>query len=413
MKHKKEYIVTLFIGCVSFIAINTSAHEYDFGLMESEPLLQKLFIENNIFLNKLGIISTKHSDRDLEHFVKTEFNSNVTEIPADVFVQHPINVFHLIKRYGLFIKQLFNQMKSKEIVEKIKTIYEESEILKTVNQDDFTKSVNAIVVMIHSYELDMNKLRDGIIDIQHLQRETKPFKSVNKLSTSELLVIAQHAEGRGLLGTAANIIKPALTLVNEEPMHAELRKVLRKSIAQFKREILIKHNGYLEKTQSVATDKYVFNTYLLNENLEKRKKQPKYVKAKDMIDVNKIKDSIKDDGASKFKTDSMLKTCGGKTRKNMAYLRNSNLPNVSENRTHKCRHLHHKDPYSKLGPFKLEILHHEPFIMIFHEMFTEEDTDYLVDWARPRLSRKREKVEDKDQKKTKNEHLTRTTVSIS
>jgi hypothetical protein len=245
-----------------------------------------------------------------------------------------------------------------------------------------------------------------------LQRETEPFTSVNKLSTSELLVIAQHAEDKGLLGTAANIIKPAIAAFKEETMPGELRKVLRKTILQFKREIAIKHNGYLEKSKAVATDKYVFSPYLLNENLEKQKKQPKYVKTKSIIDVDQILDVIKDDGAAKFKTDSMLKTCGGKTRKNIVTLRGSYLDNVSEKNFHKCRHLHHKDPYTKLGPFKLEILHHEPFIMIFHEMFTEEDTKYLVDWAKPKLSREREIVLEEDQIKKKNEHLTRTTVSI-
>ena len=132
-----------------------------------------------------------------------------------------------------------------------------------------------------------------------------------------------------------------------------------------------------------------------------------------MIDVEKITDSLKDDGAAKFKTDSMLKSCGGKTRKNMGTLRGKyRHSKVSEKLTHKCRHIHHKDPYSKLGPFKLEIVHHEPFIMIIHELFTDEDTNIFVNWARPRLSRKRENVLEEDQKKKKNEHLTRKTESM-
>ena len=380
--------------------------------MESEPNLQKLFEENNIFLNKLSIISQRHSEADLQYFVKTELSPNTTHMLPEEFVQHPINVFHLIKRYGLFIQQLFNQMKSKQIIAEIKSIYEETDILKTVNYEDFTKCVNAIVVMIHSYDLDMLNLREGIIDIGHLQQERKPFKSVSKLTTSEILVIAQHAEARGLLGTAANIIKPAIQSVNEESIPEDLRKVLRKTIAQFKKEILVKHNGYLEKVKSVASDKYVFNQYLLDENLNKRKKQPKYVKSDDLIDVEKITDSLKDDGAAKFKTDSMLKSCGGKTRKNMKKLRGTHHSKVSEKLIHKCRLIHHKDPYSKLGPFKLEIVHHEPFIMIFHELFTDEDTNFFVNWARPRLSRKRENILEEDQKKKKNEHLTRKTVSM-
>ena len=412
MRHKNKFGVLLYLVTFLFMTSKTQANEYDFGLMESEPNLQKLFEESNIFLNKLSIISERHSEADLQHFVKTEMSPNVTNISPEVFVQHPINVFHLIKRYGLFIQQLFNQMKSKQILAEIKSIYDETDIIKTVNYDDFTKCVNALVVMIHSYDLNMLDLKEGIIDIGHLQQERKPFKSVNKLKTSEILVIAQHAEARGLLGTAANIIKPALKSVNEENIQEELRRELRKAIAQFKKEIIIKHNGYLEKVKSVASDKFVFNQYLLDENLDKRKKQPKYVKSEDMIDVGKITESLKDDGAAKFKTDSMLRSCGGKTRKNMVKLRGTNHPKVSEKLIHKCRQIHHNDPYSKLGPFKLEIVHHEPFIMIFHELFTDEDTNFFVDWARPRLSRKREDILEEDQKRKKNEHLTRKTVSI-
>lgn len=51
-----------------------------------------------------------------------------------------------------------------------------------------------------------------------MQRETVPFQAEKKLSFGELLVIAEHAEESGLLGTAANIIKPVLTqdLINKE-----------------------------------------------------------------------------------------------------------------------------------------------------------------------------------------------------
>ena len=74
--------------------------------------------------------------------------------------------------------------------------------------------------------------------------------------------------------------------------------------------------------------------------------------------------------------------------------------------------LHHKNPDTNLGPFKLEILHHEPFIMIFHELFTDEDTNHLVDWARPKLSRKIDGILEKDQVKKKTDYLTRTIVSF-
>ena len=70
-------------------------------------------------------------------------------------------------------------------------------------------------------------------------------------------------------------------------------------------------------------------------------------------------------------------------------INNVQVPYPSEISNHKCVMVHHKNPYTKLGPFKIEYLHHNPFFLIIHDLLTEEDMAYLKDWATPRLSRKR------------------------
>ena len=49
--------------------------------------------------------------------------------------------------------------------------------------------------------------------------------------------------------------------------------------------------------------------------------------------------------------------------------------------------------------------------MVIHELFTPEDTNYLVDWARPRLSRRRDIVNAEDKTFRKAGELNRQTVS--
>ena len=79
---------------------------------------------------------------------------------------------------------------------------------------------------------------------------------------------------------------------------------------------------------------------------------------------------------------------------------------------HKCILVHHRDPFTQLGPFKIELAYHSPVIMIIHELFTEEDTDFLVDWATPRLSRTRQiNLEEDNGRRPKNEWMYRKTVS--
>ena len=80
---------------------------------------------------------------------------------------------------------------------------------------------------------------------------------------------------------------------------------------------------------------------------------------------------------------------------------------------HKCILVHHRDPFTQLGPFKIELAYHNPVIMIIHELFTEEDTDYLVDWATPRLSRTRQIIQEEDDgRRPKNEWMYRKTVRM-
>ena len=131
-----------------------------------------------------------------------------------------------------------------------------------------------------------------------------------------------------------------------------------------------------------------------------------------LIDAEHIIEAVLNDGAAKFRTDSMLKSCGGILRKTLHYL-NNGVRSKSEGDIHRCRLVHHKDPYTKLGPFKLEIVHNNPFLMLIHELFTEEDRNYLVEWARPRLSRKREITLAEDRVKNKNAWMSRKTVSIT
>ena len=57
---------------------------------------------------------------------------------------------------------------------------------------------------------------------------------------------------------------------------------------------------------------------------------------------------------------------------------------------HKCRFLHHGDPYLKLGPFKEEKMISRPYVVIFHDILNNKEIDYLIEEAKPNLSRKRD-----------------------
>ena len=56
-------------------------------------------------------------------------------------------------------------------------------------------------------------------------------------------------------------------------------------------------------------------------------------------------------------------------------------------RHHKCVALHHRDPYLRLGPFKLDVQHINPFIGVFRDMLAEAEMEHYKEFARDRLHR--------------------------
>ena len=110
MGHLTNFYPTLVLLLECFWG-KVRSNEFDFGLMENEPLLQELFKEDRRFLQEMYKINERSPDHILHNFLKEEFNSSLMEIiTAEEYVQHPINVFHLIRRNSVLVKELLSQI---------------------------------------------------------------------------------------------------------------------------------------------------------------------------------------------------------------------------------------------------------------------------------------------------------------
>ena len=154
-----------------------------------------------------------------------------------------------------------------------------------------------------------------------------------------------------------------------------------------------------------------YKPYKLDKNLEKSSKQPKYIQNGDPLDVRKIGDAYENDNGRYARTHMALQSCGGFRLKNYelfdSYL---HLKGFADPSLQKCRQVHHGNPYSKLGPFKTEIVHNDPVFMIIHELLTDEDIEFLIEWATPRLSSEREIKLQEDKHQRKSDWKTRKTL---
>ena len=91
----------------------------------------------------------------------------------------------------------------------------------------------------------------------------------------------------------------------------------------------------------VADREFIIHPYLVDKDLKKKKKQPKYVTEGKLLtkSLKNAKDDLKADYI-------FMKVCReGRQRPRLVHTKEVN-----------CRFLHHQNPYLKLGPFKVPSL---------------------------------------------------------
>ena len=96
---------------------------------------------------------------------------------------------------------------------------------------------------------------------------------------------------------------------------------------------------YLSKKRMIVDREFIIHPYLVDNDLKKKKKQPKYVIEGKLVPLTK--------GTKELTGDWMfMRVCreGGR-KKRIVHIKELN-----------CRFLHHQDPYLKMGPFKVPSL---------------------------------------------------------
>jgi len=62
-------------------------------------------------------------------------------------------------------------------------------------------------------------------------------------------------------------------------------------------------------------------------------------------------------------------------------------PSPSDLRSLRCRYVTNRVPFLRLGPLKLEEVHADPYIVIYHDAMYDSEIDLIKRMARPRFRR--------------------------
>ena len=244
---------------------------FDFGLFENEPLLKTVALEDIRINSELEEYNKVYQDKTLDKYFQTQ--TRVTTEPN--FMDHPINAYHVIKKYALVFPSIVHKLSSAKLKYKIQTQINTTESIKNVTQEDLKRSISGLVHIIFSYDLDIDEFAKGTIPANIHGNGPSDFVSEKPLLADDLYNIGVRAVEFGYLGLAATVIKSAL----EAPRSKFGDKLFEKKLQSMAKNIVELHNGFLDQRRSIYTENYAMKPYLLDENLDKSSKQPKYIKS--------------------------------------------------------------------------------------------------------------------------------------
>ena len=265
----KHVIILFFFICQQ--NLSDCYGKFDFGLFENEPFLKAVALEDSKISSVLEEYNKKYQDKTLNQFLHSQ---KIFKKDFD-FIHHPINAYFIIKKYAHVYPGMVEKLISEELQYKIKAQINATERIQHISQDDFSRSINALVQIIFSYDLDIDKFAKGIIQANLYGNGQKDLISEKQLFVDDLYNIATQAMEFGYLGIACSIIKAAL----KAPTTNDGDKVLVNKMEGMAKNIVKLHNGNMERWRSVFTKNYVLRPYFLSDNLDKRSKQPKYIKS--------------------------------------------------------------------------------------------------------------------------------------
>ncbi len=197
--------------------------------------------------------------------------------------------------------------------------------------------------------------------------EKRVFKGNESLDVEDFVKFAEKAQSQRLFHLAIAFTRTAEYLLDKKPKN---QKKWIKIVKSLKKQLSKLNNQHLLKWRKMLGKNYIALPYLVDENLNKKPTQPE-----DLLRSLYVLDFEND-----FQHEFVMKTIcqsGVFTRRGPT----ENLPQSG--------FLHHFDPYLRLGPFKVEVVEKSPYMSILHDILTEEEIEWMVEYSRPRLSRSR------------------------
>ena len=105
--------------------------KYDFGIFENEILLKALQSEDILLTSKLEEYNLRLKSEDISKFLKEEL-----QLYSESAVHHPVNAFHLIRKYSRTFPELINRTRRAEVRTELEGLRDTTELIR----EEFTSA---------------------------------------------------------------------------------------------------------------------------------------------------------------------------------------------------------------------------------------------------------------------------------
>ncbi len=370
MAINKFVLIFLIMVCSPFVRAQSEKERQNnpnnFYMFEHAELTK------DVFKKELRIIQKLESIRGVIVAKKKAIENYLTMLKPKAerpkILDHPVDAFLLVKRLAVHLKGLKLLPDFKTDLSEIKDM-----TLKDFpNMRDFEGAVKGMARLQNAYRLNLTALTDRRVMafVDSRGREVE-YKCHERLTSIDLATMGANALETKFYSTSVDFVKAAYyALASDQMMDSSRLKLLE----QTKKALVQMHNGLLSKKETTFGADFQVLPYLIDEDtLERKRKQPKFVREKRFRAQEMNIEPMSRDGL-------FMNVCRkGRLSEN----------NINSNKTFKCRYLHHGDPYLRLAPFNEEQVSSAPYTVVFRNILSEAEIRFLVDYSKPRLSRTR------------------------
>ena len=317
------------------------------NLISSTYQITELFKREQLFIRELkSYLSMLQSEVEVvQNYVQEIYpNDDLENIEnQEEYIAHPINTLGVVHR------TCEHTLQNLQVTRKIED--QRSKLLNLTklfpNMQDYIVAAQSINLLQETYDLKTEDLANGIIF---------GYKSHFEVPIYAKIAIGTQAGNRKFLDSSIEWIQSALDHPNPDP---QLHKVAKKQM----KELRGMHDQLLERRGPISGGHRAFPVPF--DKKLKTKKKYKKIKSPKKFKSELIFKPLFDDGTREGSSQEKMKDYNGNYR---SLCQTNPVKEVIRNATMdqdlKCRYLHHSDPYLKIGPFLVEELNIDPWLMV-------------------------------------------------